>query len=522
MLNFIRRHPFIFILITLLLLVIIGIVLLARTSVRRDPLVYVNEALNMINPLPIPAVLAPEIINGEQVFKLNVQSGQTEFQTGIQTTTSGYNGSYLGPTLRATTGTPVRVQVSNQLAETTTVHWHGMEVPAEMDGGPHQTIAPNETWEANWTVTNPASTLWYHPHPLGKTATQVYSGLAGLFYIDDAASKGLGIPQTYGIDDIPVVVQDRKFDTNGQFVYDHDHSAHNKTGTAGMLGDTILVNGALAPYIELPAQWVRLRLVNGSNARRYNFGFENDQPFYQIATDGGLLSKPVERTRLLLTPGERAEIMVDLSQMTAPLLLLSYNVEDVTTSPPDGIQDWLLDQTDEDQQFKILELRPIASSNLTTSLPDHLVDLPTLERDDQTTERTFVMQANTINSLLMDHARIDQVVQQGATEIWTVRNESAIYHPFHIHAVQFKILDRDGEPAPDYEQGWKDTVNVDPGESVRLIMKFNVPADSSNPFMYHCHILEHEDMGMMGQFIVAADAAATPTLDSSLDTPHHH
>ncbi len=307
-------------------LLLIGSVVLAIILVTFAPTDFVNAQLPLDNRLIIPPLLTPRLENGEKVFNLTVQQGTTEFVAGQRTTTLGFKGAYLGPTLRAHTGDKVRINVTNSLNDTTTVHWHGMHLPAAMDGGPYQLIAPGAMWQPNWTVTNQAATLWYHPHELGKTAEQVYRGLAGLFIIDDANSDGLNLPDQYGVDDIPLVVQDRKFDSAGQFVYQKSGSNANLPAPAGMLGDTILVNGTRAPYVEVPQKLIRLRLVNGSDGRRYDFGFADHHAFDQIATDGGLLDAPVERTDLVLAPGERAEILVDLTGATGPLTLLSIMI----------------------------------------------------------------------------------------------------------------------------------------------------------------------------------------------------
>ena len=312
----------------ILLLLVGGIVLALLALVGTGQTEFVNAQSALDNRLIIPPLLTPHLENGEKVFNLTVQQGTTEFVPGTRTTTLGFNGSYLGPTLRAHTGDKVRINITNSLSETTTVHWHGMHLPAAMDGGPHQLITPGAIWQPNWTVTNQAATLWYHPHELGKTGEQVYEGLAGLFLIDDANSDALKLPSQYGVDDIPLIVQDRKFDANGQLVYQKTGANGNLPAPAGMLGDTILVNGTRAPYVEVPPKLIRLRLVNGSDGRRYDFGFADHRAFYQIATDGGLLDTPVARTDLLLGPGERAEILVDLKGATAPLTLLSYPIDD--------------------------------------------------------------------------------------------------------------------------------------------------------------------------------------------------
>jgi bilirubin oxidase len=505
----------------LLLLLVGGIALALVALVGLGQTEYVNAQSALDNPLAIPPLLLPHVENGEKIFNLAVQAGTTEFVPGQRTATLGFNGAYLGPTLRAHTGDRVRINITNSLSETTTVHWHGMHLPAAMDGGPHQLIAPGAIWQPTWTITNGAATLWYHPHELGKTGEQVYRGLAGLFLIDDDTSDALHLPSRYGVDDIPLIVQDRKFDATSQFVYQKTGANGNLPAPAGMLGDTILVNGTRAPYVEVPQTLVRLRLVNGSDGRRYDFGFADHRAFVQIATDGGLLGAPVQRTDLPLGPGERAEILVDLTDTSRPLDLLSYPIDDhknVFLGAASGV----FGKDDEHQQFKILELRPQAGTTAAPPIPAMLNPVPRLQESAAAQTRRFALDSWTINDKAMDHTRVDAVVKKGDTEIWEVQNQSPFYHPFHIHGVQFQVLDRNKVAAAPYEQGWKDTVIVHPAETVRLIMQFNDYADPHVPYMFHCHILEHEDKGMMGQFVVVDNLSDPVSIQSPLeDHPQH-
>jgi FtsP/CotA-like multicopper oxidase with cupredoxin domain len=480
-----------------------GIVVIAAALVYTalERTTYPNAGIAFDQPLRIPPLLEPMIAGGENVFGLTVQAGTTAFRPDIETATLGFNGAFLGPTIRASVGDAVRFHIENTLVEPTTVHWHGMDLPAAMDGGPHQQIEAGATWAPNWTIINPASTLWYHSHMAGKTGEQVYRGLAGLFLIDDPATAALGLPQTYGVDDIPLVVQDRLFDADGQLVY---NPAHTSFLSPGVLGDTILVNGTLAPYLEVPATLVRLRLLNGSNARRYLFAFDDGGSFRQMASDGGLLAAPVEMTQLLLAPAERAEILVDLSGATGPLKLVSLPISDPIDPVSNLVQAILVPGNDENQQFDILELRPVAGDYPAAPIPATLRSIERMPETAATVTREFVLEQDgrAINGKSMDHSRVDQVVRRGDTEVWVVRNFSSSYHPFHVHGVQFQILDRNGRPPGANELGWKDTVNVPTTETVRLIMRFASYADPQHPYMFHCHILEHEDMGMMGQFVV--------------------
>lgn len=432
-------------------------------------------------PLPIPPLLENKSsMPNVAEFHLNVQMSKKEFIKGKETNTLGYNGDYLGPVIRVRNGEKVSIKVKNDLNEETTVHWHGLEINGENDGGPHNIIKSGETWNPTFTINQPASTLWYHPHVMHKTGEQVYKGLAGLFYIDDEVTDSLNIPKEYGVNDVPLVIQDKRLDSSGKIEYNlgmHDVMM-------GFKGDTNLVNGAINPYLEVPRGKMRLRLLNGSNARIYEFVFSNNQKFYQIASDGGLLDKPVEMTKLVLSPAERAEIIVDFSEYK------KGNVVELTN------------QGTELMKFVVKEEKQKASN-----IPDRLAQIERIDPSKSVKTRKFVFQGMgpmvNINGKQMDMNRIDEEVNLNATEIWEISNPSmgmmrGMAHPFHAHGVQFQMLDRDGNPPPANEAGWKDTILVNPGEKVRAIATFN----HSGLFMYHCHILEHEDAGMMGQFKV--------------------
>jgi FtsP/CotA-like multicopper oxidase with cupredoxin domain len=227
------------------------------------------------NQLAIPPLAASHVDgSGARVFDLNVTAGHHQFGSGQSADTLGYNGDYLGPTLRTSQGEQVIVNVHNGLNESTTVHWHGMHLPAVMDGGPHQLIPAGTDWRPTWKINQPAATLWYHPHPHGATAKQVYQGLAGFFILDDPQTTALNLPQQYGVDDLPLVVQDKAFD--GRTGLDDSNSFLSGNG---ILGNQIVVNGTLDPYVDVTTELVRLRLLNGSNARTFDFGFDDDRSF---------------------------------------------------------------------------------------------------------------------------------------------------------------------------------------------------------------------------------------------------
>ncbi len=470
------------------------------------------STLGTINPnagtLPIPPLDTGTVGATARVFSLTMQPGTSELIPGVQTPTLGYNGSLLGPTLRMRLGEDVEIGVTNTIGETTTTHWHGMHLPAVMDGGPHQEIPNGTSWTARFTVRNQASTLWYHPHTHGRTGVQVFQGLAGMIIVDDANADGLNLPSDYGVDDIPLVIQDRRFQSNGNL--DYLSQMHDQLG---MKGDRILVNGKETPTLNAPAQWVRLRILNGSNARIYHLGFSDNRSFRQIASDGGLLTTPVTLNRVLLSPGERAEIMVDLSaDLNGSLTLRSYSSEVVNSlymsggmgSGMGGGGMGGMTDTLDNSDFDIMSIRVDRAAVNNPTLPVTLNTIPTLTAS--APDRLFTLERRmgtfTINNKAMDLNRIDETITLGATEVWQVTNNHAMPHPFHIHDELFQILTRNGVAPPANERGWKDTVLLKPREVVRFIVQFKDYADATHPFMYHCHILEHEDNAMMGQFVV--------------------
>ncbi|UFS99202.1 multicopper oxidase family protein [Nocardia huaxiensis] len=446
-------------------------------------------AVGFDREMPVPPLAESRVeADGTRVFDLEMRSGQREFRDGQATSTWGFNGDYLGPTLRARRGETVRVRVRNTLDEASSVHWHGMHVPAEMDGGPHQMVDAGGTWTPEWTVDQPAATLWYHPHPHGATESHVRRGLAGMFVLDDAAADGLALPHTYGVDDLPIIVQDLKF-RGSEF-----DTSRGMFSDVGVLGDLTMVNGVLAPYREVRDELVRLRLVNASTARTYNFGFSDDRRFALIGTDGGLLARPAQLDRIQLSPGERAEIVVRMQ--AGERVVLRGNKVDA------GLDFWGQRFTGGDDTFDILQLRAAPTLRPSAALPATLVEPQLPNARDAVRERTFDLEFAKINGREMDMSRIDETVTRGETELWTVRNSDGMPHNFHIHDLQFAVAEVNGKPPATALSGAKDTVFLPPGTEMKLAVRFDGPADPDTPYMFHCHLLWHEDLGMMGQFVV--------------------
>ena len=474
------------------------------------------------NQLAIPDTAVGPVIN------LNLQTGSVNFYTAA-TQTMGANGDILGPTLILQKGDSVTINVTNNLPDTTTVHWHGLHVSPENDGGPHSIIPVGTTWTSRIEVMDHAATYWYHPHLHMHTNEHVTKGLAGFIYVRDSEEAALTLPRTYGVDDIPLVVQSRSFDSGSQF-------------THGNAYDTvILVNGTKDPFVDLPAQVVRLRLLNGSSERVYNFGFSDNRSFQMIASDGGLLNAPVSMTRLRLAPGERAEILVDLQgALGQTLYLMSYaatlasgiygaaqpgmgpgqTIPGYTSNPLNGAN------------FNLLQINVVAqSAGAVTTIPSTLVTNTPWSVASASTTRTLTFTPQTmgptaiqgpffINGTTFDMQVINYTIPLGSVEIWTLTNNSPIAHPFHIHDVQFYVLDRNGQTPAAHEQGRKDVILVESGGgTVRFITKFEDFASDTMPYMYHCHMLTHEDDGMMGQFLVVDTSTVTGLNVSSIKKP---
>lgn len=453
-------------------------------SNKKTSLLHTTNEFN--KPLAIPTLLDGKNLNGTYHYNLNIQKAKHKFFNYKTTHTYAVNGTYLAPTLRLINGQDISINYTNKLDEITTMHGHGMHLPANMDGSPHQNILPNTTWSAKYRVKQKACTNWYHPHAEGKTAEHVYKGLAGLIIIEDEESQSLDLPKDYGVDDIPLVLQDRFFDTNGQL-----HYAPNMMQTMmGYKGDTFITNGVINPYVDVSAKEIRLRLLNGSNSTVYNLSFSDNRSFKQIATDNSFLENPVVLNSVLLSPGERAEIVVDFQ---------------------DDMHDSLyLMETRQAKAF--LKINVNTKAKNITKVPSILTKLDQGLVKEATHRRKFVLSGRMgqlyINNQSMDMHTIDEIVPLNQVEIWEIHNQKMMMmgmeHNFHIHGTHFMVVERNGSihNVLENEKGYKDTVYLAPGDSVKLVIKMTDYTDSKVPYMYHCHFLEHEDRGMMGQFLV--------------------
>lgn len=291
----------------------------AATTALAGPLAGSGKAQTALRPLPIPPLT--DLLDGiETRIALSLAPGQHDFGTGALSDTFGINATYLGPVIRAKQGQTLPFDVQNGIGEVTTLHWHGLHIPGDVDGGPHQEIAPGATWSPDVPIVQQASVNWFHSHTHGRTARQTYKGLAGVLLVEDEASLAADLPKTYGVDDFTLILQDKVFDGAGRL----DYTLTGEVFEDGLQGDALVVNGALAPVGQaVPRGLVRLRILNACNARFLTLSMETG-PLRVIASDGGFLASMVETETLLMSPGERYEVLVDLRNAESNALMVQF------------------------------------------------------------------------------------------------------------------------------------------------------------------------------------------------------
>ncbi|MCB1936554.1 MAG: multicopper oxidase domain-containing protein [Nitrosomonas sp.] len=454
---------------------------------------------------------------------------------------------YLGPILNFQRGQKVRIFFYNTISEPVITHWHGLHVPQKMDGHPMYEIYNGERYVYEFEIDNPAGTYWYHSHTHDMTATQVYQGLAGLITVRDHEEQKLNLPA----DDyeIPLVIQDRQFTAGNQLQY--LHGMHRRM--IGFLGDTILVNGQVNHMIPVKTRAYRLRLLNGSNSRIYKLGWTDGTPLTVIGTDGGLLEKPETRPYVILAPAERIELWMDFTgrEIDSELTLQSLAYKGVGThmggmgGMGHGRGRMMGGALAQGKSFPIVKFRITEKVSDSPSLPSKLVNMKRLGTSDLTSPEKTVpiaismrhmsFQLNGRTFKMYDHLDVERIpvntIQKirifhdggmgggrhgggmgggmgGGRGMGMMGMMRSIPHPIHLHGQQFQILSRKqtkGSSAYDtvkdgfIDSGWKDTVLVMPGEEIEIIKPFH---DFTGLFLYHCHNLEHEDMGMMRNFEV--------------------
>ncbi|MGR9052628.1 MAG: multicopper oxidase family protein [Gammaproteobacteria bacterium] len=456
-------------------------------------------------------------------------------------------GTYLGPTIRLRKGTKVRIFLRNHLPAESILHWHGLHVPADMDGNPMYAVNYGETYVYEFEILNRAGTYWYHAHTHSVTAKQVYSGLAGLFIVSDDEERAVGLPD--GPYDIPLVIQDRSFDEDNRLVY-VDHMMQRMQG---FLGNRILVNGEPDFTLSVETRAYRLRLLNGSNSRIYKLAWDDGSPFTVIGVDGGLLERPEKYPYLMLGPAERRELWIDFSHRpvgseltlhSAPFAATQHGMmgggmmggrhggtmgRGMMGGRHGGMMGGRMMGGSElplGGDYPLFKIRVGKTSQASERLPEHLSRIEKLRYEaaanaDQ--PRNIALSMRHMSALLngrsyqMNDVRPDEIIPVNTVQAIEFDNGyhggmhgmMSMPHPMHLHGEQFQIVKRELAPAAEeayrsvaagmVDGGWKDTVLVMPGEKVTLLKPFN---DFKGLFMYHCHNLEHEDLGMMRDFLI--------------------
>ncbi|MEV7775636.1 multicopper oxidase domain-containing protein [Kitasatospora sp. NPDC086791] len=433
--------------------------------------------------LPVPPVLSPvSTSGGTDTYAVTMLRSFARILPGHRTEVLTYNGAFPGPVIRARSGRPVIVRQTNLLDDAVSVHLHGSRVPADSDGGPMNLLGPGASRTYTYPNDQPHASLWFHDHAHHMESEHVYRGMAGTYLLTDATEAALPLPS--GRYDLPIALRDARFDASGNLVYRMD-DPFNRT--------TILANGRPWPKAEVAARRYRLRLLNSSNLRFFSLRLADGGPITQIGSDGGLLERPHTTDTIDLSPGERADVVIDFSRYPVGSSVV------LTNSMPPGPAEHV---------GQVLRFDIVRSAHDPSSVPDRLRTLPALGAAAR--ERTVVLKVEQaqgaeprglIDGKVYDPARVDAQVAFGTSEIWTVVNANTdVPHNFHLHLVQFRVLERNGQAPGPAESGLKDTVRLLPGERVRLQAVFD---SYRGRYPYHCHLLDHSAMGMMAQMEIA-------------------
>ena len=455
-----------------------GAYALAR-ELRLTSVEAVNAASPAISPFSEPLVVPADktptsTAGGVDAYDIELRQANVEILPGLQTSVYGYDGLFPGPTIRAEVGRPVHVTFANSLPVPAAIHLHGGNVAPDDDGYPLDMIMPGDEKTYVYPNAQLPATLWYHDHAMDRTAENVYRGLAGLYLLHDPADDALGLPT--GDRDVPLVLQDRAFKSDGSLDYPDmsDPRRHD-----GVTGDVFLVNGVPFPKFAVDRTRYRFRILNASNSRLYELGLEGGRSMVQIASDGGLLAAPINTTSIKLGIAERVEVVVDFAAFDA-----GSSVQLVDAVTGQGLVRFDVGSSGATSTAPPAALRTIAP-----------ITGATVTREIKLTFDEARMEW-VINGQPFDPNRIDFRPRLGVPEQWHVVNDSTFVHPFHLHLAMFQVQRRGLANAPANERGWKDTVRVHPGEDVLFATRFH---DHTGTYVFHCHILEHEDHSMMGQ-----------------------
>ena len=506
----------------------------------------------------------------------------------------------LGPTIKWKYGTQLHTEVFNNLGTATTTHWHGAHVPQFADGGPHQVIPADSTWKIDFEILDKSATMWYHPHRMDLTYKHVQLGLSGMIYVEDDENDPILseihriLPHDYNVNDFPIIVQSKKF-VKSTCETDNEYSIFSELGFNSDF--VYMVNGMMNPVLEVPAGMIRLRMLNGDSKYAFNFTFGDktttpQENFHMIATDAGYMDRSYEKDQIMISPGERTELLLDLRGRAGDVFYLNNFAEGMGPAIVGSALSSKGKPLKNSNLLKIVVTDDFAPQSPIISFPIPLHPLEIPEYDANTKERTktFYRSENlsitdttykyvlndsnecvrvidkiknhadlyNIDKTLMNMMVVNDTVMKDSTEIWTLVNKTDIAHPFHIHDIHFYVTEisysdtlvRDTteinitadtsnqgvikfdtsysivytteyvpiarDSIPRIFSGPKDNVLVESGWKLSFVTTFSdfgTPIHPRNSYMYHCHILPHEDRGMMGQFVVWDGSVITNTED---------
>ena len=454
------------------------------------------RAATATGTLTIPTLLdSTTDSSGTKVFTLSMETGTTEILSGISSSTAGFNQAYLGPVLKVTQGDTVQMDVTNNLSEVSTVHWHGAHIPPSVDGGPQNTIAAGATFSPSFEINQGACTLWFHPHALETTAKHIALGLAGMLIVDDDTDGAAALPNTYGTDQFPLIVQSLPISSAGVIQYTTAGETASTTSFPVLVnGSNVGVNGT--PTLSVDASRVRFHLLNASIADILTFTLTDGSSFTQVATDAALLSAPLSITSLKLVGGERAEICLDVTSSASKTLQVT-----VTAGGARGGSG----------TSSVVTLSSTATT-AADSLPTSLNTFTALDVSSPDASRTIAL-SNSGNTMMINGvagttltamASSEIMTTLGNTEVWTITNATGLTHSFHLHDVPFQVQTINGTAPTGAYAEWKDTILISPNSTNVIAMEFTDYSDDTYGYMLHCHNAVHEDEGMMAMLMVAA------------------
>lgn len=432
--------------------------------------------------LPIPSVLKP--VRSDETtdyYEITINKSHAEILPGLITEIWAYNGITPGPTIEQHQGRQSIVRFINNLDIPTSTHLHGMASLPQYDGYPEDLIPPGYYKDYIYP-NNRAATLWYHDHAIHETARNTYMGLAGMYIVRDNVELDLPLPK--GNYDVPLVIQDKIFATDGSLIFNHDN--HN-----GLMGDVILVNGVAWPRMAVANRKYRFRVLNASNSRAYKLALSTGDDLIVIGTDAGLMGAPVKTRELRIGMAERYEFIVDFSKYPIGTQVILQNLG-------------LSNNKNYDGTGQIMRFDLVRAENDDSSIPSTLRTFQALPRSSAARERRWTFEHRSemwmINGNTWNKNRVDANPGIGDVEIWNfITNGRDWFHPVHVHLVDFQILERNLQPPLPYERGWKDVVYVGEDDNIRVIARFG---PHQGKYIMHCHNTVHEDHDMMTQFQV--------------------